>query len=84
MSYQPYRIKLDYGDYNGRFLPQCWVNFVHYHRFQHSEFYGVLLRERISRALLEYHAVYWEHEGGKEFIDFYDELAYTWFVLKWS
>ena len=64
-------------------VPQWWRNFA-----MSVEGDSV---EEVNHALLDYSASFWiakpaipENGYGDRYLDFYDEHAYSWFMLRWS
>jgi hypothetical protein len=79
----------DSGSNSREQVPDWWRNFVHdtlpIRRLQE----GSENRRLLNVALLPWHAQYWMHvrpdaTPTRRYIDFYDEAAYHWFLLKWS
>ena len=79
------RIKL--FEENGKVFPDVppwWYNFA-------MSFEGESVEE-VNYALLDYSASFWianntipKNAGyGDRYLDFYDEHAYSWFMLRWS
>jgi hypothetical protein len=64
------------GDLKGS--PQWWHNFL-----DHNMNRYVFSRERINLALMDYSAQFVRLKHSR-YIDFYDEQAYAWFLLRWS
>jgi hypothetical protein len=66
--------------------PKWWRNFLR-ENFTGSARYDV---DKINHKLLDYSAnysrvVFSNHMSGyNKYLDFYDEQAYLWFVLRWS
>ena len=72
-------------------VPHWWRNFVHgvlpplsqrpARNWEQS-------MHMLNGYLVPWHAVYWLHHDQdkvtRRYIDFYDEHAYTWFLLNWS
>ena len=76
------RIKIfQYGKYVDPDIPQWWKNFTRVH--------GHKYRDQINEALLPWHANFWTRMnadilGFDRYLDFYDEQAHDWFMLRWS
>ena len=70
----------EYGAYRNTVIPQWWKNFTRAH--------GHKYKDHINEALLPWHANFWTHgnemAGYTRYLDFYDEKAYVWFMLRWS
>ena len=78
-----YTVELFNSDNPGTRSPQWWKNFIRGNK--PGERFN---KESTNDRLLEYSASYVVMSGGSSapvlrYVDFYDEQAYLWFVLRW-
>ena len=60
-------------------MPKWWLNFVFGNDLAEASL------DEVNEALLDYHASFsYQVRGSRRYIDFYDDQAYSWFVLRWS
>lgn len=80
------RVKLFDGDidYKSDAIPRWWINF----NDGVGDFATV---DKVNTELMNWSASFWiaKHPDnnlllGDRYIDFYDEHAYTWFIMRWS
>jgi hypothetical protein len=75
------RIKIFDEDRHPSEIPRWWYNFL-------PDSFG---EEEINHALMDWSANFWIAKPvnplsgyGDRYLDFYDEHAYTWFMLRWT
>lgn len=63
--------------------PWWWSNFVRAHTIEGGATISEL-HEHIDRVLMDYSAIMWTDGRYGTYLDFYDQHAYDWFILRWS
>jgi len=74
------------AEYQSDDIPKWWLNFAN--TAGADEFTTI---DEVNTELMNWSASFWISENkeqsllfGDRYLDFYDERAYTWFIMRWS